>query len=251
MQYYNYFLLSLFIFSVSSLQAQRKFKQHFSYSLFYEQNRSFRILSKMNALEDWFKERQSTEKAITTAKFGVNILYHLNEKWAIKPGFAMAKYGRLTKPTDIVIGYEPDSTYMSFTAQLGRGKPIFAPNLEGVKYKTKFSYFEMPLSMRYNLETKHLSYFEFGLLLSQYRFEKTAQILNGEKTVSKYSSSNRKFNIGLEFLMAFNLLKTDFIAIYLSPSFSIHLLKKDRFYGLDEQLYSYGLRLQMDFFSKR
>lgn len=249
MQYSQYFLLLFFLFAASSLHAQRKFKKHFSYGVFYEQNRSFRILAKGNALEDWFKERQSTEKAITTAKFGANILFHLNEKWAIKSGFAMAEYGRLTEPTDIVIGYIPD-TSMGPAAQLGIGIPITTPNVEGVQYRRKFAYFEVPLSTHYKIKSKYLSFFEFGLLFSKYRFETETQILIEEQIVNKYSFSNRKFNLGLEFLIGFNLLKTDFIAIYLSPSMSMQFLKKDRFHGLDEQFYSYGLRLQMDFNSK-
>ena len=242
------------VVATSSLQAQRKFKKHLSYSIFYEQNRSFRFLTyhKSNDFQkEWFDERQSTEKAISTAKYGVNILYHFNEKWAIKSGCSFAQYGRLDQPTNLIIGFAPDTISQSFSPGLNT-IPITKPNDENIKFKRKFAYLEIPISAHYKFKKgKSISYLEFGFLLSKSLFERLTRISLNEKSTSKLSSSSsRKFNVGLEFLLGFNVFQRNNVNIQLSPSFSMYLRNKDK-NGLKEKLNAYGIRIQMNFLSKR
>lgn len=236
---------------VNQLHAQRKYTRHYSFNIFYEQNTSFRILNFGKGVEiqkEWFEERKSTEKPIITNKFGGHLFYHTNHKWAFKSGFQITRYGNIAQPSNLVFEFVPDTLSKTPNTGLVNVIPILTPNTDGTRFRREFFYYEIPISAHYKFyENRFLSFLEFGFLLGVEGKRRVKSITINGGASGKYSSNKPNFNVGIEWLIGFNILEKDKVNIQLSPSFSMYLLNPDR-QRFKEYLYAFGLRLQTSFF---
>lgn len=195
---------------------------------------------------DWFQERKNTESPVFTSKTGIRILYHLSPKWAVKSGLSYASYGRIDHPTNLTIGFERDSIASQMTG-FGISNPIEIPNEENRKYLRKRHYLELPILATFSFSKKNIfSYIDFGLILSNERFNTVKTIsISGDYT-SKSEYHKNRFNLGIESSLGIKLLDTKKLTFLLAPSFSFYLLNP-KYQRFKEKIYSYGLRLQLSF----
>ncbi len=241
-------LTIIFLFSSSiEVYSQKKFNKYFSFDVFYEQNRSYRILTFGHSIDiqrEWFQERKTTENPVFSSKFGIHILYHLSPKWALKSGLSFANYGRIDHPTNLTVGFEKD-TIASQMAGFGISNPIEIPNEENRKYLRKRYYLELPILAHFLFpQNNFFSHIDFGIILSNERFNTTKTLSALGDSTTKWEHQKNRFNLGIESSFGIKIFETKKLTFSLMPSFSFYLLnpKNQRF---KEKYYSYGLRLQL------